>query len=222
MPKSIDETGKRFNQLVVIACVGKKNYNSSSKKMWLCQCDCGNTIITPIGPLKNGRTKSCGCYGKTHKWNKTHGMSNTRLFHIWANMIDRCTNKKSPRYKDYGGRGISVCDEWCGENGSSNFISWAKSNGYKENLTLDRIDNDKKYEPLNCRWTSYKKQARNKRTNRILEYNGQSHCVAEWSDITGIKQQTILRRLKRGWSVEDTLTIPKGQTPNYKEFKEGE
>lgn len=224
MPKLIDETGNRYNRLVVVKYVGKKYYKTGPKRMWLCQCDCGNTLLTPIPPLKNGRTKSCGCLNAENRpFNfRKHGMSNSRVFHIWANMVNRCTNSNLPRYKDYGGRGINICDEWLGKDGASNFINWALRNGYSDKLTLDRIDNSKGYSPDNCRWITIKLQQRNKRTNRLLEFDGETHCIAEWADILGISAGSIKTRLYRGWSVERALTTPilhqekKGEIANGK------
>lgn len=210
MPKQIDESGKRFNRLVVIECVGKKYYSGKPRRIWLCQCDCGNTLITPITPLKLGRTKSCGCMNSENRRlnYRKHGMSSSRVFHIWANMLDRCNNPNSPRYQDYGGRGITVCDEWIDENGSTNFINWALSNGYSNNLTLDRIDNDKGYSPQNCRWVDNRTQQRNKRTNRLIDYQNETHCLKEWSEILNIKYTTLQTRLRNGWSVEKAFQTP--------------
>lgn len=218
MPKPIDETGKRFNRLVVVKYIGQKRYGGEPKRMWLCKCDCGNTIITAITPLKQGRTKSCGCYANEmqHSIGRKHGMSNSRIFSIWANMLSRCTNPNSTHFKRYGGRGITVCDEWLGEEGSVNFINWALNNGYSDELTIDRINNDKGYSPDNCRWVTNKVQQRNKSTNKLLTLDGKTLCVSEWSEITGISTNTINQRLNRGWSVVDALTTPVKKSFSYK------
>lgn len=210
MSKLIDETGNRYHSLTVIKVVGIKRYPSCTKRLWECRCDCGNTIITPMGPLKNGRTKSCGCLMKRNRYivGRKHGMSDSRLFRIWANMLSRCTNPNTSYYKRYGGRGIKVCDEWNGEDGSTNFINWALKNGYEHRLTLDRINNNGNYEPSNCRWITNKAQQRNKSTNKLLTLNGETHCVCEWSEKIGISTNTLNQRLNRGWSVEKTLTTP--------------
>lgn len=121
-------------------------------------------------------------------------------------MIERCEKPNNPAYVRYGGRGIKVCDEW-----RRNFIAfceWSRTHGYRQDLTLDRIDNNKGYSPDNCRWISNKEQQRNKRTNRIIEFDGKSLTVVDWCELTGLKKSTLLKRLNSGWSVEDALTKP--------------
>ena len=137
-----------------------------------------------------------------------HGMNDTRLNGVWRDMRYRCNNSNSNYYSHYGGRGIKVCDEW---NEFINFYEWSMKNGYKEGLSIDRIDVDKGYSPENCRWVDMKTQQRNRRNNRIIEYNGMSLCIAEWSEVTGLHRKTIAYRLDNGWSIEDTLTKPKGK-----------
>ena len=122
-------------------------------------------------------------------------------------MIQRCENENIERYDIYGGRGIEVCKEW--KEDFLNFYNWAINNGYKDNLSIDRIDVNGNYEPNNCRWATAKEQARNMRTNVNLTYNGETHCISEWAEITGIKASTIRYRIKiAGWSVEKALTTP--------------
>ena len=139
----------------------------------------------------------------------THGMYGTRLYHIWNGLRERCLNPNNKDYENYGGRGITICKEW---DKSENFFQWALQNGYKDNLTLDRIDTNKGYFPNNCRWITSNEQQRNKRNNRILEFNGEKHCNAEWCEITGIKRGTIVSRLKHNWDIEKILT----KNPNKK------
>lgn len=119
-------------------------------------------------------------------------------------MRQRCSNENNNRYKNYGGRGITVCDDW--KDNFQAFYEWAIKNGYRENLTLDRKNPNKNYEPNNCRWITQKEQQNNKTNNRFLEYKGEKHTLGEWSEITGIKLATIWARLDRGWSIEKTLT----------------
>ena len=136
--------------------------------------------------------------------NYKHGMSGTRLHHIWKSMKQRCNDPKCKNYKNYGAKGISVCGEW---NDFEVFANWSFKNGYSDELTIDRIDSNGNYEPSNCRWASYKIQENNRSSNRHIELNGISHTLAEWSDITGIKIATIHARLKRGWNPEKALSI---------------
>ena len=141
-----------------------------------------------------------------------HGMYGTKLYHIWNGFSGRCLNPNNKDYSNYGGRGITVCDEW---RKPENFFGWAFLNGYSADLTLDRIDTNKGYSPENCRWVTGAEQQRNKRNNRIIEYNGETHCVAEWAEITGISGGTISSRLRYGWTPEEILTIK----PSHKNAK---
>lgn len=136
--------------------------------------------------------------------NYKHGMRYTRIYNIWRSMRQRCNNPKCVNYHNYGGRGIRVCDEW--NNSFLDFYDWAMSHGYTDFLTLDRKDTTGDYCPENCRWASQKTQQNNKSSNRIIEFNGVAHTLAEWSDITGIGIATIWDRLHRGWDVQKTLT----------------
>ena len=134
-----------------------------------------------------------------------HGKGKTRLYHIWKSMRQRCTNPKCINYHNYGGRGITVCTKW---DDFIRFEIWAIKSGYKDNLTIDRIDLNGNYCPENCRWVTYKIQNNNKRGNRLIEFNGEIHTLSEWSDIVGIEMPTLWGRLKRGWDIERTLTSP--------------
>ena len=137
--------------------------------------------------------------------NYKHGGRHTRLYNIWRSMRQRCNNPKASNYGRYGGRGITVCQEW---NSFIAFSDWAYMNGYCENLTLDRIDNMGNYEPTNCQWVSYVVQNRNRRDNVRLTYNGDTHTIAEWAEIIGIKPGTLYARVECGYSTEDALTLP--------------
>ena len=159
MGKFIDLTNKKFGKLTVIELKGKDTYKHN---LWLCKCECGKETIVRGDHLKGNRVTSCGCQVKRN--HVLHGKYKTRLYKIWENMKQRCYNPKSSRYKDWGGRGIKICDEWL-EN-FMNFYNWAIDNGYADNLSIDRIDNDKNYEPSNCRWATVKEQANNKRAYR--------------------------------------------------------
>lgn len=141
---------------------------------------------------------------KGNRNHATYGFSHTRIDNIYKSMISRCYCKSNIRYHRYGGRGIEVCEEW--KNDKMKFFDWAFSNGYSEMLTLDRKNVNEGYFPENCRWVTQKEQQNNRSNNRVIEFNGVSHTLGEWSDITGIKLATIWNRLKSGWSVEDALT----------------
>lgn len=135
----------------------------------------------------------------------THNSTKTRLYKIWAGMHERCNREKHPHFSDYGGRGITICEEW---NDFSKFKEWANENGYSENLTLDRIDNNGNYESSNCRWVTMKEQQNNKRNSHFLEYAGEMHTITEWAEKTGISKTTLRMRIQSGWTVEEALTKP--------------
>lgn len=160
-----DITGQRFGRLVAVRDVG----HDGRRRLWLFRCDCGETITRSTRNLARinarGQTANCGCFiggtkNKGRRTNVTHDMSRTRLYGVWAGVLDRCRNPKNRRYKDYGGRGITVCAAWMD---AGSFLVWAMSNGYKHGLQIDRIDNDQGYEPGNCRFVTPKENMANRR-----------------------------------------------------------
>lgn len=170
MGKFKDLTGMRFGQLTVLGIFGKDKYN---KYLYECVCDCGRMKITNGNRLANGYCKSCGCLNNKVKIEKSKykglAQSEPRLYHIWKGMIARCYNEKCECFGDYGGRGIFVCEDWRAPmTGFPAFVNWAKSNGYRDNLTIDRQNNDSGYAPWNCRWVGWIEQANNRRPQRII------------------------------------------------------
>lgn len=198
--KAIDLTGQTFSYLTVI----KQVLSESKNAKWECQCVCGKIIVTESTRLRKGNAKSCGCKRGVLKITtmNTHGKTNTRLYRIWHSMKSRCDYefKGSERYF---GRGIKVCKEW--NESFESFYDWATNNGYKEDLSIDRIDSDGNYEPNNCRWADKIIQDNNRSINKIIEINGLSHTIAEWSRISGVKYETIRSRINRGVTGENLL-----------------
>lgn len=177
MAKFVDLTGQRFGRLTVIS---RAENTKDGKARWLCECDCGNKTIVTTDSLKSGHTYSCDCLRRersalalskiaskqTGSKNPAykHGCTGSKLYHVWAEMIQRCTNVNHRRYRDWGGRGIKVCDEWLKDYAC--FQEWALAHGYKQGLSIDRINNDGNYEPSNCRWVTTIIQNQNKRKYR--------------------------------------------------------
>lgn len=204
MGKFIDLTGRRFGRLTVIERTKSTNKNAK----WLCQCDDGNYVSVFGTDLKSGKTQSCGCIHseQLEQRNYKHGLSDSKLCDVWRSMKERCYNPRVDQYKDYGGRGIIVCPEWCNEFQA--FYDWAMENGYKEGLTIDRKDNNGNYEPSNCRWATRKEQNNNTRANHLITHNDKTQTLTQWAQEVHIKSHTLLARLNRGWSVEKALTTP--------------
>lgn len=161
----IDLTGQRFGRLTVLF---KSRTSKDGGIIWVCKCDCDKKVEVKSGNLRSGHTSSCGCFMKDRisETQTTHLQSHKRLYNVWSSMKDRCYNPNSTFYKDYGGRGITVCDEW--KTDYQAFHDWAMNNGYDPNApfglcTIDRIDVDGNYEPDNCRWVDMKTQRHNRR-----------------------------------------------------------
>ena len=165
----------------------------------MCECECGNECIVTGENLRNGTTKSCGCLADESR--KTcrldHGMSHSVIYNTWCNMKQRCYNPNNAKYKNYGARGITVCDEWVSDFNS--FYNWSINNGWEDGLTIDRINNDKGYSPDNCRWTDLITQANNRSHNAYIDCNGEVHTISEWCNILGIKNKsTVYLRHSQG------------------------
>lgn len=209
MPAFIDLTGKRFGMLTVIShAFVRKSKSGRPDHMWTCACDCGNETTVMGGNLRSGKTASCGCQLVKH------GGKGTRLYSIWQAMKARCYKPSHVWYHRYGGRGITVCDEWL--NNFAAFRDWAIANGYADTLTVDRIDNDKGYFPENCCWATQRQQIANRSNTIIFEFNGKKQNCQQWADEIGIPYGTLHHRLfVLKWSLEKALTMPK-QRVNHK------
>lgn len=200
--------GQRFGRLLVASFAGSRN----GKREWLCRCDCGQERIVRTQDLRTSNQRSCGCLAreKLVQRSTTHGAAHrnaeTPEYRAWMSMMTRCFNPRRREWKDYGGRGITVCDRW-----RHDFSTFLSDVGLKPSPRhqLDRIDNDGHYEPRNVRWASPLEQARNQRGNVILEFNGERRCVAEWALLIGVSQYTLYNRIRAGWSVERILTTPR-------------
>lgn len=202
--KVIDLVGQSYGRLTVL----EKGSKSGTQYKWLCQCSCGSQPFEVHGnSLRQGVTQSCGCLRRERaaEANTKHGLYNAyaATYHIWASMIHRCTNPNSKNYKDYGARGITVCDRWLS---FENFL--ADIGDRPERLTLERIDNSSGYEPDNCRWATRTEQQRNTRRNRMITWGGKTQCIAAWAEELGLPRTTMMTRLRCGWSVERIFTTP--------------
>lgn len=202
-PKS-NLVGERFGRLLAVEEAGRKN----RAVLWRCKCDCGNECIIESHELKRGSTRSCGCLGRELASKRmterltTHGMSRQRLYKIWGDMLTRCENPNVDNYERYGGRGIEVCEEW---HKFEPFMEWALTHGYRDDLSIDRIDVDGNYTPLNCKWATRVEQQNNRRDSTKLTCFGESHTIPEWERITGINRSTIRTRIRLGWPIEKVL-----------------
>lgn len=207
--KNIIPIGKEFGRLEVIGEPFTKGEGRRTRLYYPCRCKCGEEKPVRCDGLKDGSVASCGCGQRdaATKSNTTHGDSGSRLHVIRNNVIQRCHNPKNPKYADYGGRGITVCQEW--RESYEAFRNWSTANGYQDDLEIDREDNDKPYSPNNCRWTTRGEQLRNTRRNRIYTAFGETKCLKDWADdarcqvtLTG-----LAARLKR-WDFVRALTTP--------------
>lgn len=213
MPRNFNDlTGKKFERLTVLYRDADHIFKSGRKVvMWKCKCECGKECSVATTSLSSGLTKSCGClnYEKkcdTKNKHRKFKYRNMVLYNRWRGMKKRCYVKSSTSYSSYGGRGIEVCDEW--KNNFGAFQDWALKNGYKPELSLDRIDVNGNYEPSNCRWVTNSVQQNNKRNTVYLEINGEKHPISEWCHIRGFKKGVIRDRIGSGWSIEDAVLKP--------------
>lgn len=216
---SEDLVGKKFGRLTVVE---RLENDKSRKSRWLCKCDCGNTIIARGDHLRSGwHTQSCGCLHKekSSKANKTHGDTGKRLYNIWTQMIARCDQPHNERAKrDYHDRGITVCSEW---HDYPTFREWALENGYRDDLSIDREDNDGNYCPENCRWADDDTQANNTSRNINITFNGKTMTLKQWSKEIGVKYRTLSQRiLVLGWDIDRAFTEPVDKRYSHTEWRQ--
>ena len=202
-----DLTGKQFERLLVVKYLGRKNHSS----FWLCLCDCGNKIKVASAGLNSGGTKSCGCYRSdrmkklTFKHGERGGILRPNIspeYRAWSNMRSRCLNPTDKAYNYYGKRGIRVCDRWI-----DSFDNFLEDMGRKrtQRHSLDRLDGDGPYSPENCRWATWKQQARNRRNNRQC---GSFRTLIEACEHHGIPYKTVKSRIQKGWRIDDAILRP--------------
>ena len=210
MSKFRDLTGQRFGRLVVLRRIPSDRHHTQ----WECICDCRKTVVLDRSNFFGKQNVSCGCLRSDicRLQLTVHGLSrdefgrHTRLFNVWRGMKKRCLLKTDRQFHRYGGRGICICSEWMK---FENFYAWAMANGYRSELSIERKDNNGNYEPNNCTWANDMAQARNRRNNLVISFQGETKTLVEWGLSTGIPSSTISSRIKKHrWSVEDALTIP--------------
>lgn len=195
--KHKDFIGEKLNKLKII----DYKFETNKKGYFFCQCDCGNSKWLRSDQVLSEETKSCGCYILESRI--THGKSNHRLFTIWRGMRNRCNNANSTDYVRYGGRGITICDEWVSD--FQTFYDWAMKNGYRDDLSIDRKNGNGNYEPSNCRWATALEQQNNISTNHNVTINGETKSLSEWSRICGVSRKVILNRVNEGLSDAEIL-----------------
>ncbi len=197
--------GDRYGRLTVVQEAEAVILSGKRYRRILCVCDCGNETAVRVSGLRSGNVKSCGCIHATRLL--THGHSRSETYHTWQNIRTRCLNPNAPNYPSYGGSGIRVCERW------GNFEAFLADLGERPSPrhSIDRIDSEGDYTPENCRWATPKEQARNRSSNRILTYDGETLCLAEWAERIGMKPNALQARLNvSGYTVKEALTLPLG------------
>lgn len=211
--KRQDLTGQKYNKLTVLGL----NRSENGQVYWDCVCDCGNHAVVKSSNLKSGAVKSCGCLKHNVAHNRTHNESKTSLYRHWVSMIYRCTKPNHFAYKWYGARGIKVCDEWLTYEG---FKEWVQATRPNETYTVDRIDVNGDYCPKNCRWIPMGEQANNRRTNVIIEYDGEKKSLMSWCEELGLNYKRVHNRMfKLGWDFERAISCPVDESKKNKKWK---
>ncbi len=212
--KAIDLTGAKIGYQTVLRRHTRNNEHGLA--LWVCLCECGNESIVPGRDLRRGKYQSCGCKKKSRK----HGWCGTPEYKIWAGMITRCHNTGDARYVNYGGKGIEVCDEW--RESFSAFISHVgpRPPGDKREYSIERIDNTKGYEPGNVKWATHHEQSRNRSDTTLYEFRGETKCLKDWAEEFGVSDTGVASRLEKGWSLEESLTLPNQSLLPWKDRKE--
>jgi hypothetical protein len=221
--KANDLSGQRFGRLVAVERAANSGTGTTSKSRWKCICDCGGTSEVYASALRGYLTKSCGCIrhenaqsvGRRGGPNYRHGQSNSRTWRIWSSMIQRCSDPNHKSFPAYGGRGILVCERW------KTFENFFEDMGeIPDGLTIDRIEVDNGYQPGNCRWATWEEQANNKRRSVLITAFGESLSMSQWARRTGLAKSSIMYRLARGMTAEETLTTPpRADLPRHRAFR---
>lgn len=210
MKKNFDDlTGRKFGELTVLG-LDNSYVRKNRDYKWICKCSCGEIVSVFGNNLRKGNSTRCRKCSYKIIGNKSTTLRkyNIRLYGIWSGMKSRCYDENVEHFDKYGGRGITICDEWLGDNGFENFCKWAIDNGYKDGLTIDRIDVNGNYEPSNCRWATNKEQQNNKRTNVFITVDGIEMTIAQASEKYGVKYGTLRERIKSGYSPD--VAVRKG------------
>lgn len=205
MPKSADLTGQKFSRLTAIEPTMERR---NGRIMWRFMCECGNEILAQGSSVALGNTRSCGCLKleAITALKLSHGKCHTRLYRIWCRIKQRCLNDKCSDYGYYGGKGITICARW-----ADSFAAFAEDVGDSGHLTLDRINNEKGYEPGNVRWATRKQQSDNSRKPKWVEIDGRRLNYSDWARELGMRECSITMRIKRGMTPEQAVTTPKHQ-----------
>lgn len=213
--------GQKYGRLTIIELDHMKTYTNHNGKVPYvkCLCDCGNITIVSLPSIKAGNSASCGCFNKelASKRSKTHGLSKTTEYSIYIDIKKRCYTKTSTHYKDYGGRGITICQEWLDD-----FMNFYNDMGEKpgDEYSIDRIDNNGNYSKENCKWSTQSQQCRNRRSSVKLEFNGVTKNLIDWAEELGFSYDLLWDRIfAQKWSIEKALTTPKILNNGRSRFK---